>query len=581
MGPATLALLSAVAAGPGAVEAQTVTDLAGCWTGAVGSGGSTRPAVLELSGSDADGAGAFTVLRGRADSRSIAGVVVADGSLSFEASGGAEGETLRGMFALDNEAMTGVLVSEADSTVVTLARAVQQAEADTAALGVWRGVLDPGFPMALVLRFRSAPCSQTHLTMDSPDQGATDLPATALRLVGDSVHFEMAYLEATFRGTLDRHAGVIAGTWTQRGTDMPLRVERTAADDRWGRPQDPQPPLPYRVEEVGYDNDADSVHLAGTLTLPEGIGPFPAVLLLSGSGPQDRDETIAGHRPFLVIADHLTRSGIAVLRVDDRGVGGSTGSVLTSTIDDNAGDALAGIAYLRARSDIDADRIGLIGHSEGGYVGPLAATRSDDVAFVIMLAGPAVPVRDLLITQQEALARAADEPDEVIDARRTVTEALFDVMAREPIDSIARIRMRGAVADLLDSAAQRRREVVDSLYGNRGEASLDVMLTPWFRYLLAYDPGPALRALRVPLLALYGDLDLQVPADPSVQALERLRTSEMDSPVTVRVFPQLNHLFQHATTGLPAEYIRIEETIAPAVLRAMSEWITAATDSRE
>jgi pimeloyl-ACP methyl ester carboxylesterase len=298
--------------------------------------------------------------------------------------------------------------------------------------------------------------------------------------------------------------------------------------------------------------------------------------MLTGSGAQNRDETVMGHRPFLILADHLTRHGIATLRVDDRGVGGSTGNVMTATIADNAGDALAGVAFLKSQPKIDARRIGLLGHSEGGWVAPLAATRSADVAFLVLLAGPAVTGEEIRHAQDSVMAVLSGAPLDYVAADRAVSQALYDALKAEPNDSLALIRM----AEAAEAAGQRlsaeQRARLDSAWaGVNVEQVWRPLVTPWFRYLLTYDPRPALTQLQVPVLAIFGEKDVQVPPAQSVPPMEAAFRAAGNRDATIRVFPGLNHLFQHAETGLIAEYGRIEETLAPEVLQAIAEWITA------
>jgi pimeloyl-ACP methyl ester carboxylesterase len=298
--------------------------------------------------------------------------------------------------------------------------------------------------------------------------------------------------------------------------------------------------------------------------------------MLTGSGAQNRDETLMGHRPFLVLADHLTRRGIATLRVDDRGVGGSTGNVMTATIADNAGDALAGVAFLKAQAKVNPTGIGLLGHSEGGWVAPLAATRSTDVAFLVMLAGPAVTGEEIRHAQDSVMALLGGASLDYVAADRFVSQAIYDALKAEPNDSLALVRIREAA----DAAHRRlppaRQRLVDSAWaGVNAEQAWRPLVTPWFRYLLTYDPRPALSRVRIPVLALFGEKDVQVPPAQSVPPMEAAFRAAGNGDATVRVFPGLNHLFQHAETGLVAEYGRIEETIAPEVLQAIGDWITA------
>jgi pimeloyl-ACP methyl ester carboxylesterase len=288
-----------------------------------------------------------------------------------------------------------------------------------------------------------------------------------------------------------------------------------------------------------------------------------------------------GHKPFLVLADHLTRAGIATLRVDDRGVGGSTGNTMTATIADNAADALAGVAFLKSRPKIDPRRIGLLGHSEGGWVAPLAATQSKDIAFLVLLAGPAVTGEEIRFAQDSVIALLSGGSLEDVAASRVMSQAMYDALKAEPDDSLALDRMIAAAEGTYDRLTPAQRARVDSaVAGMDLRQAFRPMATPWYRYLLTYDPRPVLAQVTVPVLALYGEKDVQVPPGQNVPPMEAAFRSAGNRRATVRVFPGLNHLLQHAESGLPAEYGRIEETMAPDVLAAIADWI-GSTGGRE
>jgi pimeloyl-ACP methyl ester carboxylesterase len=366
----------------------------------------------------------------------------------------------------------------------------------------------------------------------------------------------------------------VMGSWSQLGQSIEVRLVRGDGPVSFARPQDPVPPFPYEEVEVTYENPDDGTRFAGTLTIPEGGGPFPAALLITGSGAQDRNEALMGHRPFLVIADHLTRRGVAVLRVDDRGVGGSTGNVLEATILDNIGDALAGVAFLRSHPRIDPEMVGLIGHSEGGWVAPGVAAASDDIAFVVTLAGPSVTGEEIILEQTRAMLEAAGEPaiEEILAFNRIVLEAGASQSEVEAARTAAEEAVRNAIA----AAPAEEAAALRALWENPAvqanlQANLPTMVSPWYRYLLAYDPIESLESLDIPVLALYGERDLQVPPAQSVPLLEAAWEDHPDA--TIRVFPELNHLFQHAETGQLSEYAVIEETFAPEALEAIGSWL--------
>jgi len=343
------------------------------------------------------------------------------------------------------------------------------------------------------------------------------------------------------------------------------------------RPQDPAPPFPYVTRDVGFDvAPAEGVRLAGTLTVPEGPGPFSAALLLTGSGAQTRDEELLGHRPFRVIADALARRGVATLRVDDRGVGRSTGSFAGATSDDFANDALAGFRYLASQPEIDPKRVGLIGHSEGGLIAAMLASRERDVAFAILLAGPSVPGEQLMLDQNAALMRASGASDSAIAGARAINRLLFDAALRAHSTAEARAALDSTLKASyarLDPVTRRQLEAK----GGGLAAEFDVLSTPWFRHFLAADPSGFLKGVRCPVLALGGSKDLQVPARENLAAIRSALARGGNARAKTVELPGLNHLFQNCRSGLPMEYGQIEETFAPAALDTLETWLAAHT----
>ncbi|QLY33660.1 alpha/beta hydrolase family protein [Nocardia huaxiensis] len=344
----------------------------------------------------------------------------------------------------------------------------------------------------------------------------------------------------------------------QETTTSPPAATQSENPKQWPpRPQEPKPPWPYTSEEVSFHNG--DLTIAGTLTRPDSGGKHPAVLLVTGSGPQDRNEEILGHKPFLLLADTLTRAGYAVLRTDDRGVGGTGGTLAHSSYQELSSDIGAGLAYLRGRPEIDGDRIGLLGHSEGGYLAPLYASRADSgVAFTILLAGPAVPGSEVLLEQtQLILAAEGATPEEVSD----------EIGFLSGLTNMLRIGdLEGA-----RSYAQGHNESLPVEQRAPAE-TIDDMASPYMAGLVNYDPAPALSALRVPVLAIYGGKDLQVPAEQSEGPMRTLLAAGPDADV--HVFDGLNHLLQPADKGVPSEYAFIDTTIDPVVLDYVTAWLT-------
>jgi dipeptidyl aminopeptidase/acylaminoacyl peptidase len=340
------------------------------------------------------------------------------------------------------------------------------------------------------------------------------------------------------------------------------------------RPQDPKRPYPYDEEEVSYRNAKDNIKISGTLTLPRGGGKYPAVLLITGSGSQDRDETIVGHRPFLVLADYLTRNGIAVLRVDDRGIGGTDRGLLTATSENFADDVQAGVAFLKQRKEIDPKLIGLIGHSEGGMIAPMVAARSNDVSFIVLLAGPGQRGEDIIYSQTELIHKAQGTPANTIAQYVSLSRTINGIVKTETDQKQIAQRINDELAAYIGTLGEPEKKTFEPA-ASAVKAIMPMYTSPWYRYFITFDPLTVLKNVKVPVLALNGELDLQVPAKENLDLIGVGLKGNAD--VTLKAFPRLNHLFQTTQTGLPSEYGQIEETIAPEVLKTISEWILSRT----
>jgi len=438
--------------------------------------------------------------------------------------------------------------------------------------GFWAGSLSfGGAELRVVVKIVRAPDGALKATMDSPDQGAKDIPVDSVWIEGSKLSFTVKVVNGSFAGAFNADTQEIEGTWTQ-GISLPLKLKRSETLPETARPQEPKRPLPYLEEEVSYENEKAGIKLAGTLTRPTTGGPFPAVLLITGSGPQDRDEMVFGHRPFLVIADYLTRRGLAVLRVDDRGVGGTTGQLSAATSDDLAGDVLAGIRYLKSRPDINGRRIGLIGHSEGGIIAPMVASRSSDVAFIVLLAGTGVTGEEILYDQGELIARAAGTTEDDIKKNLDIQKRCFAALKESGDPKTVEEKLK----PILDEAYLALSDEEKKLYGAEGEwaaRQVKALTSPWFRFFLTYDPRPTLSKVTCPVLALGGSKDLQVPAAKNLEAIgEALRRGGNKSYTTIEL-PGLNHLFQSTETGALSEYGKNEETFSPHALETIGDWI--------
>lgn len=426
--------------------------------------------------------------------------------------------------------------------------------------GTWQGALDTGAgTLRLVVHLSSTKDGLT-ATMDSPDQGASGLPVSLVKRDGSVFTLEMSALGVKFNGTISKDPSTIEGTFQQGGGSLPLILKRgTAAAAPPRRPQNPVKPYPYREEDVTYENQTAHIRLAGTLTIPQGKGPFPAVELIAGSGPNDRDESLFNHKPFLVLADYLTRRGIAVLRTDKRGVAKSGGALATATTADFATDAEAGVAYLKTRPEVDARKIGLIGHSEGGEIAPMVAARNRDVAFIALMAGSGVPGDQIIVAQVVAGNEAAGMSHELAQQAGQMERKVLDLVEQEKDEAVLKRKLRDLLGPDLPDAQ------FATVYGQ--------LTSAWYRYFLTYDPAPVLRKLTCPVLAINGSKDTQVPPQQNLPAIRKALEEGGNKHFEAVELPGLNHLFQTAKTGSVSEYAQIEETISPVALEKIGDWI--------
>jgi pimeloyl-ACP methyl ester carboxylesterase len=411
---------------------------------------------------------------------------------------------------------------------------------------------------------------------DSLDQGATDLPIDSIVLDGNKLTFSAAKFGISYEGTLNEKGDEISGTFKQGPGATPLVFRRTSEVAKLNRPQEPKKPYPYDEVEVSYRNEKESLRIAGTLTVPRGGGKYPVVLLITGSGSQDRDETIAGHKPFLVLADHLTRNGIAVLRVDDRGMGGSDMGSLSVTSENYAEDVLAGINFLKQRKEIDPKMIGLIGHSEGGMIAPMVAARSKDVSFIVLLAGLGQRGEDVIYAQTELIQKTQGTPAETTKHTIALARKINEVVKAETDEKRIEQRINEELAAYEATVGDSQKELFKPA-ASSVKSYLPIYKTPWYRYFIMFDPAPVLKNVKVPVLALNGEHDLQVPAKENLDLIAAGLKAGGNVDVTVKAFPRLNHLFQTSQTGLLSEYGQIEETMSPEVLKTVSEWILQRT----
>jgi pimeloyl-ACP methyl ester carboxylesterase len=440
--------------------------------------------------------------------------------------------------------------------------------------GSWTGSLNTGtVELRIGFNLSLSEDLSWSATLDSPDQGTMGIPLGEVMLTGDSIRIEAPALLGHYLGIITSPA-TIEGIWHQAGRSFLLDLEKKDKEIVLNRPQEPLPPYPYKEEEVRFQNRKQGFSLAGTLSLPDGEGPFPAAILVTGSGSQNRDEEIFSHKPFKVIADHLTRNGIAVLRYDDRGVGGSGGSPAGATTEDLATDARAAVDYLVTRRDIDPARIGIIGHSEGGLIAFILASSKENIAYLVSLAGPGVDGKTIMLDQNEHIARLSGTVDSTLKGYRTFMDGVYDIMiANESYETWKK--------ETLDFTEEY---ISNNAFGNDSEeeieqgkqnllASVPEPSYAWIRHFVMFDPAPLFDSIICPVLALNGKKDCQVLPEQNISAIKTGLEQAGNIKTKTMILPDLNHLFQNCETGLPNEYGIIEETFDPGTLELMSDWI--------
>ena len=438
--------------------------------------------------------------------------------------------------------------------------------------GKWLGSLKAGVELRIgIVVERDG--DDYRVYMISFDQVPSPTPAENATFNGTTLKFGFPALKASFSGTISADGQLIKGVFIQ-GLPLPLNLSRVDDFPQPNRPQTPKPPFPYMAEEVTYENHETGNVIAGTLTTPNASGPFPVALLISGSGAQDRDETIMGHKPFAVIADYFTRKGIAVLRVDDPGVGESGGSMRDATTQDFVIDVQSGVQFLRNHPKIDGDQVFLVGHSEGGLIAPIIPSSDRRLAGIVLVAGPGVRGRELLVLQNRLIMRATGETQKVCDWFSDFFDAQIGLILSTPNDETLEDRSLALYDEHLelapeivtDEAGQLLRESVR----NNTIPSLN---NPWMRYFLEFDPEKTLRKVKCPTFAFFGDLDLQVPPSQSMKPLRDALMRGKCKDFLVKSYPELNHLMQHCKTGSVTEYSQIEETFSEEVLEDMAGFI--------
>jgi hypothetical protein len=444
------------------------------------------------------------------------------------------------------------------------------AAAQLPAGGHWEGAIKVvGQELAIAVDI-SGDTGAPKATIDIPQQGAKGLGLMNVRLNDQLVHFELPAGPglAVFDGVL--RGETISGTFEQGPMKGTFELKKTVIAQ--------EPPPPYKQEEVKITNGG--ITLAGTLTLPPRPGPHPAVVLITGSGAQNRDEEVFGFKVFKLLADNITRAGIAVLRCDDRGVGGSTGSTPDSTTADFAEDVLAEVKFLKGRQDIDKARIGLLGHSEGGIIAPMVATRSPDVAFIVLMSGPALNGEKIMLAQNELIGRAEGRTPEQIKSNTRVQQLLFAAARQNRGWDEATLAVKAEIRASIQQLPEAQRKAipdVERLVNAQAEGQIALVRSPWFRFFLDYDPAPTLARVACPVLAIFGERDLQVAAEPNRAVMEEIAKKGAARDFTIKVIPGANHLYQAATTGSASEYARLKKEFAPGFAELVVSWLAQHT----
>ena len=436
------------------------------------------------------------------------------------------------------------------------------------AAGDWGGLLMG--QLHIIVHVKKDDKGQYSAALESPDQGKFVLPADSVSATPDHLAFAIAKINGSYDGKWDDAQKAWVGTWTQ-GQPMPLVLKRLVdgkvVAEAPKRPQEEAiaaGPRPYTSQDVAFDNAATGIKLAGTFSVPQGKAPFPAVVLIAGSGPHTRDEDVFGHKVFLVLADALNRAGIAVLGYDKRGIGASTGDYANATTTNFTTDAEAAVTWLKTRPEVDPAHIGVIGHSEGGLIAPAVAASDPSVRFVVLMAGPGLPGDQILLMQQAAIARAGGQPETVIAAAGKTNKAVFDMIKSAQSLDDAKAKAAAMATDMAASG---------QMTPAQAQTALATITTPWFYEFIRSDPRPTLEKVKVPVLAINGALDTQVPPKEDLAAIKEALKNNADATITE--LPGLNHLFQAAKTGAPSEYMGIEETMSPVAQKTITDWVTA------
>lgn len=438
--------------------------------------------------------------------------------------------------------------------------------------GQWNGALKvQGAQLRLVFNITKTE-NGISSTMDSPDQGAKEIPTTTTNFENSILKITIVNAKIEYEGTLGKD-NIIVGTFKQRDQSFPMSLSKEIIEkEKLIRPQEPAKPYSYYSEDITFENKKAGISLAGTLTLPKKDGVYPVVILISGSGPQNRDEELLGHKPFLVLSNYLTKNGIAVLRYDDRGTALSKGDFKTATSADFATDVDAGIDYLKTRKEINKKKIGLIGHSEGGLIAPMVASKSKDVAFIVLLAGPGIQGDQILLLQQKLIGKASGVSDEDLQKSELINRKAFDIVNKSKNLEQLNIDLTNYIKQSLtdNPKAKKPQGMSDDDFI---KIQVKQIANPWMQYFIKYNPASTLEKVKCPVLAINGEKDLQVPPKENLEAIKKALAKGGNKKVTIIELPKLNHLFQESKTGSLDEYATIEQTFSPTALKEILKWL--------
>lgn len=443
-------------------------------------------------------------------------------------------------------------------------------------IGIWLGKVNAGVEARVIFTISIDATKKLKAVMELPDQGIKGIASSDLVVTDDSIYIHMKEFNGNYAGRLSDDS-TINGYWKQ-GFNTALQLKKVEKVPVIQRAQTPVGPFPYKTDDVIYTNKDKSIRYGATISIPKGKGPFPAVILITGSGQQNRDEELAGHKPFAVVADHLTRKGFIVLRADDRGMGETTGDVYNATSLDFSEDVTVGIEYLKTRKETDQRRIALIGHSEGGMIAQILASQRSDIAAIVLLAGPGKTGMDVLIEQNRATLTGLGMQADYVSAYIELYTSLVTFAKKQSSTE----EMKAGVSAIVENWLQKTpknialittgimNETSKTIFIDKFTASLSI---PWMRYFLNYDPAEFITKISCPVFALNGSRDVQVIAKSNLAGIEESLKKSKTKVYNIREYEGLNHLFQKCKTCTVMEYTSLEETISVEVLEDIASWL--------